>query len=168
MKKPIAIFLLLSAFIVSGYTATITNEYSIPDAAIETVVDDYLSTLNLGAYCDEYTPTLYLGTNASSPLTVPYTVTYCVTDDVVSMGGHFDIDPTLATPTTTVITMSLPVASDFTNLLDASGTFVSASGATNQLGGILADDVNDRIKMAYYASNVNPNTFSFTAMYKIK
>lgn len=112
-----------------------------------------------------YTPTLFNTTNVAA--STAYICTYMRVGNTVTVAGLVDIDPTLAAPTTTVLGISLPIASNFSANTQAGGVANSASGANTQNGGFLADATNDRVIMAYFASSTANNTFSFSFSYQV-
>lgn len=62
----------------------------------------------------------------------------------VTVSGHTTIDPTAAGPTATVLGLSIPIASNFTNSTQAGGSAHSVATQDEQFV-IYADAVNDRV-----------------------
>jgi hypothetical protein len=94
-----------------------------------------------------YTPTLYNTTNvAASVLNQDFI--FMQEGSVVTVSGSVQIDPTSAA--STVLGISLPVASNFGTSYDCNGNGTS-SGATPQLASITADDVNNRALVNFTA-----------------
>lgn len=109
-----------------------------------------------------WTPTLTNGANVAA--STAFLSNYLEFGTHVIGWGIVDIDPTAAADTSTVLGISLPVASNFAASQDCVG-FVVASGA-QRAGMILADIVNDRATVTF-ASEVTANTqFAFGFFYK--
>jgi hypothetical protein len=117
-------------------------------------------------YSGSYTPTLTNTTNiAASASGVVY---YLRVGKMVQVYGTVDIDPTAAAPTVSALGISLPIASAFTSLRDASGTAVGQTGSvTYQAGIISADAANDRVTLSFNATDTANRTWTFSFMYQI-
>jgi hypothetical protein len=106
-----------------------------------------------------YTPTRTLGTNAAAATV--YDVYYKENFDDVELWGRIDIDPTATGAT--IVYLTIPIASNFTYLLDAVGGINCDS--VNQHGAIYADTTNDRLQIQYVATSTANAAFFFHAKY---
>jgi hypothetical protein len=93
---------------------------------------------------------------------------YTRVDNQVTFAGQVAITPTLPA-TETRITMSLPVASNFTVGRDAGGTFWSSTSATqNQGGAILAETTADVLQFRMTPASNTASTYYFSGSYRVK
>lgn len=107
-----------------------------------------------------YTPTLTNVANLTA--STSYVCQYIRIANSVLVAGRVDIDPTLIV-LSCQLGISLPIASDFTNIIDCAGT-AAASGVASQNAAVLADITNNRAQMQWIASDLSnqPMYFSFT------
>lgn len=110
-----------------------------------------------------YTPTLFNTTNVAA--STPYACQWLRVGNIVMVSGLVDIDPTAAS-VSTVLGLSLPVASNFSNSLQLGGTAV-ASGAQGQAYAIISDATNDRASITGIPSSAANATHSFMFMYQV-
>lgn len=110
-----------------------------------------------------YTPTLTNTTNVVS--SVSYLAQYMRVGSTVTVSGRVDIDVSL-TATSTVLNISLPIASNLANTQNLGGTAycpaIAALGAA-----IYADATGDTAQLEYISSDVNNRQFSYHFTYQI-
>jgi len=92
-----------------------------------------------------YTPTIVLEANAAA-VTVS-TAYYLRVGNVVAVFGRLEMDPTLAA-TSTLFTLSLPIASALTSITQLAGGFWSGGTATGNAGEIRGNDVDDTARFS--------------------
>ena len=129
---------------------TVGSGLSISGTALDTAV-----TLASGTY----TPTLTNGVNVGA--STAYQCQYLRVGSTVTVSGRVDIDPTSAS-TQTILSMSLPVASNIGATEDVGGTFNTPQ--VEQGGGIYGASVTDTAEFEFVpasASNL-ANYFTFT------
>jgi len=144
---------------------TKTESFEIPDAAIAAMVDAYLAANPPGAVqpfdgdAGEYTPTLSNVANGSS--LVPHPLKWMRIKDMVYAAGNVDF----AGSSLTTISMSLPIASNFT---DTNGAELSGMlGNTDRAGQIVGDPVNDCAILYIKPANSVAARYSISFMYKV-
>ena len=118
-------------------------EASLVSTFMLTVLDDTTATAalaTLGIVASTYTPTLTSSTNVAA--STAYVCLYIRVGNNVYVFGRVDIDPTSAVPTTTILGISLPVASNFSLTTQAHGVGTSAA-VSGQHGGITSDATSD-------------------------
>lgn len=111
-----------------------------------------------------YTPTLFNTTNVAA--STAYVCQWSKVGPVVTVSGAVDIDATLAAGTNTILGMSLPVASNFTNRSNCGGTAAS-DAAVGLSAPIKGDTGNDRALIQFLSSSLTNDTYSFTFTYLI-
>jgi hypothetical protein len=110
-----------------------------------------------------YVPVLTNTTNVSASQAYQAMVTR--KGNVVTVHGALDITPT-ANGLATILGISIPVASNFTNAItDASG---QANSLSNVNAGIIADTVNDRCTLQFTSTNAVLNRLYYTFSYTLK
>lgn len=114
-------------------------------------------------YSGTYTPTFTNTTNVAA--STPRLCTYYRVGNSVTIAGQFEIDPTL-TAVSTVMGISLPVASNFTTLLQAGGT-ASAIAIASESGGIISNATSDYIELIFIPVDLSNHVMTFTATYTI-
>jgi hypothetical protein len=115
-----------------------------------------------GIVVGTYTPVLYNTTNVAA--STAYVCQYCQIGTFVMVSGRVAIDPTAAAAT--LLGMSLPVASVFTQASEAGGTGVSP-GVASQCAAIYADATQHRALMGFVATNTTNQNWSFSYGYRI-
>lgn len=110
-----------------------------------------------------YTPTLTNSANITA--STPRLCTYTRNNNVVTVSGQFDIDPT-TTSTLTTLGMSLPIASNFTTAFQAGGT-AAASAVTDGGMAVFSDATNDRVTFQYVCTDTTNHTMCFSFTYQI-
>jgi hypothetical protein len=119
-------------------------------------------TLNAGGiiYSDTYTPTLYNTTNVAA--STPQVTHYARIGNFVMVSGVVAIDTT--TTGTSVLGMSLPIASAFSSAIQLGGT-----GAlnTNEVARLRADVTNDRVLWEWTAVATANVSWAFSFGYLI-
>jgi hypothetical protein len=134
---------------VMGYQATITEERE---------------TLLSG----RWTPTATLGTNVAAA--VPGSAHYIRVGNIVHFAGRITIDPT-ATGFCT-LELSLPIASNFSSLTDASGVFnalgVTGVATTVDTGAIEGSVANDRLVLSFITTDTANRAYYYCGSYEVK
>lgn len=110
-----------------------------------------------------YTPTLFNTTNVAA--STSYEAWWTRIGNLVTVYGTVDIDPTAAAPTATVLGISLPIASNLGNTTQGTGQAVNDN--FNVVGLMYSDAANDRMALAFNATNGNNQGFRYTFRYKI-
>lgn len=114
-----------------------------------------------------WTPTLTAVANVASVVDNPV-CQYMRVRSVVTVSGQFTIAITAGSGTLTQVGISIPVASDFAALTQASGVASSLTvSGTNDSGQISADTTNNRLTFSFYAATTATRTFKFHATYLI-
>ncbi len=109
-----------------------------------------------------YTPTL---TNvANIDASTAYVCQYMRVGNVVTVSGQVSIDPTTAA-TFTQLELSLPVASNFANAYELSGTAVSIVGLNSC--SVYASIANDRAVIGFITNSVTNQGYTFSFTYLI-
>lgn len=111
-----------------------------------------------------YTPTATNGANVDA--STPFAVHYTRVGTTVTFSGTIDIDETLAVGST-IVELSLPIASNFTSTVDASG-WVSPTNVGQFGGYITASVANDRIVVEVIGISTGTVTYKFGGSYTIK
>lgn len=109
-----------------------------------------------------YTPTLTNTTNVAA--STAYECQYARIGDVVIVSGKVDVDPTAAA--STVLTISLPVASNLANPEQLAGTAFCPAIA-GQGAAIVGDATNDKALMWWVAVDITNQPMYFTFMYQV-
>lgn len=110
-----------------------------------------------------YTPTL---TNvANLDASTAYACQYLRVGSVVTVSGRVDIDPTL-TATSTILGISLPVASTFAANTNCGGV-AFAEGIAGMGGAIEADATNFRAQLVFISSDVTNKGMWFLFTYRV-
>jgi len=141
-----------------GATPTLHGAITLGTSASDTINHIGLSTGRAAA--TTYTPTLSSFVNvASATLRAAW---YMRTNDIVS--GHVicDIDPTLASGTTLIVT--LPVPSAFVSTYDASGHGISDA---SEVGIVNADAAGDRLYYTYTSGSTSSTQHRIAFSYKV-
>jgi hypothetical protein len=108
-----------------------------------------------------YTPTLTNTTNVAA--STAYVTNYCRVGNMVTVAGRLEIDPTATGATE--LGISLPITSDLADPHDASGT--AAEGSSGQVGRIYADQTNNRLVLAFNATDTANRNWAFHASYRV-
>jgi hypothetical protein len=109
-----------------------------------------------------YTPTLFNTTNIDS--TTAFQCQYMRVGSVITVSGKITINPNNS-GSTTVIGVSLPVASNFGAEEDCGG--VAACTSTQQSAAIMADAANNRATIEFVATSGTPRDWFFTFTYRV-
>ena len=112
-------------------------------------------------YSGTYTPTLTNTTNVAS--STAFECYYTQVGKVVTVSGQIYVDPTNLGAW--VLGVSIPVASNFTSVRQASGCM--ADEVSSQTARAYADSTNDRLTFTGIATSTNERTFGFTVQYVI-
>lgn len=116
-----------------------------------------------GAISGTYTPTLTTVANLATATT--YSCQFMRVENMVTVSGRVDVDPTL-TATATSLGISLPIVSDFSVPQDCGGIACSP-GIAGQVMAILGDATNNRATMAWIAGDITNQTTYFNFTYRV-
>lgn len=119
-----------------------------------------LAALNLAS--GTYTPSLFSVSNIGA--STAYSCQYVRVGSTVTVSGRVDIDPVGAV--STVLGISLPIASAFANQNELAGSGASP-GIAGQCAGIFADVANARASIQWIAVDVTNQSWYFTLTYRI-
>jgi hypothetical protein len=111
-----------------------------------------------------YTPTLTNGANVAA--STPAKCIYARVGSAVMVQGVLNVDPTAAASATTVIGVSLPIASNFASSTDLSGTINTGGFATSDAG-ISADIANDRATIVFASNTTSAFDLRFQFGYEV-
>ncbi len=127
------------------------------------VTADTDSALSSGVY----TPTTTAGANTNVAAATFSEAMWTRIGDVVHVAGYAMLDPTA--DANTVLSISLPIASNFTDVSDCAGTGKIVTINTSGNGAIYADTANDLALIRFVGTGTTSNQpFTFHFMYKIK
>lgn len=110
-----------------------------------------------------YTPTLTNTTNVAS--SAASECQYLRVYSVATISGQVTI--AAAATGSTVLKMSLPLASKFVSTGQAAGTFASTTLGSTTTGAILADIVNGVLEFRFNAANTTSTVYAFTVTYQV-
>lgn len=118
----------------------------------------------LGIVVSTYTPTLTNTTNVAA--STAYEARYIQIDNQVTVFFKVDVDPT-SSAASTVLGISLPVASNLTGDSQLSGT---AAGITTagEVAGIVGDTTNDRATMQWITSTTANHSMNGSFNYVVQ
>lgn len=100
-----------------------------------------------------YTPTLTNTTNISSSTAEP--CVYQRIGNVVSVNCPINLTCTAGSNTTTLLEVSLPVASDFDASTDLSGGISSDASTSSEHGRVSPDTANDRAEVSFFCNSTS-------------
>ena len=109
-----------------------------------------------------YTPTLTNTTNIAT--STAFACQYLRVGNVVHVAGRVDIDATLAGATSTVLDMTLPIASDIASSINLGGVGSNASGASGEIRG---DATGILARFTYPSGTTANSSFFFTFTYLV-
>lgn len=114
----------------------------------------------------EYTPTLTNETNVSA--STAFACRYIRVSNTIYVSGRLDIDPTSGS-STTIVGISLPVATTFSAATKCTGTAVMDSPIQNMAAVIFADTTNNRAKFSGLvgASDLSNRSWYFNFSYTL-
>jgi hypothetical protein len=131
----------------------------------DVLVEDTEPVQNLLPFSGTYTPTLTNGTNVAASVSSVFS--YARVGSMVTVVGSVNIDPT-ATGTLTELGISLPIASNFSQAGDGSGSIAQTTGAAAfAQGGLMADTVNDRMSCIFSPTSAASQGYSVHFTYRI-
>jgi hypothetical protein len=110
-----------------------------------------------------YTPTL--GNNANLDASTAFECQYLRVGSTVTVSGRVSVDPT-TTATPTILSLTLPIPSNFVNNEDCAGV-AFAPGFAGEGAGIFADVTNNIAWMQWVAGDVSNHSLYFTFTYAI-
>lgn len=142
----------------SGKGASFTFSNSIVTGGSLTATSINANNLQSGTY----TPTLTNVANLAA--STAYQCQWTRLDNMVTVSGKVDVDPTL-TATATQLGISLPVASSIGAQEDCAGV-AFASGVAGLGAAIRGDAGNDRAEMAYISTDTTNQPMYFTFTYE--
>jgi hypothetical protein len=149
--------------ITSGKTLSVSNSLTLAGTDSTTITFPGVSTaFNWGTY----TPTLNNGTNVAAS-TANAEVSYIRVGNIVTVAGTVKIDPT-SVSTTTILEMSLPIASDL-SANQLSGTANRANSTLPALSSpVLGNATSDRARIVFQNdSEVDNEDWAFIYQYKV-
>lgn len=120
---------------------------------------------NVGISSGTWTPTLTNTTNVAS--SVSATCRYTRVGSIVTFGGNIIVTPT-ASGANTVVGVSLPIASAFTDVADAGGPLSVRFSTASTAGQIAADTANARFIFQFSSANTASHNIGFSGTYIIK
>ena len=109
-----------------------------------------------------YTPTLTSVSNIGA--STAYSCQYLRVGTVVTVSGKVDIDPVAAV--STVLGISLPIASNLANANELGGT-AFAPGIAGQGAALFADAANDRASIQWIAVDLTNQSWFFQFAYRV-
>lgn len=118
------------------------------------------ATLNITS--GTYSPSLTNQTNVAA--STSYAATYSRNNDVVTVAGKVDIDPTAAA--STLLGISLPIASNIAAQEDVGGVAFCPAVA-REGAAIHGDAANDRATLEYVATDTANRSFHYVFQYRI-
>ena len=136
-----------------------------------TLLDDASATTaltTLGITTGVWTPTLANGANVAASTSYEGMYAHIVGEglNVGIAAGRADIDPTAAAPTTTVLGIPPPIASDFTAVTDCHG--VAGWWEVTQVGGIQASVASNHAELNFQAVSTANATVWYAFMWRIR
>lgn len=162
---------------VSGATigsGSVTNNFGIFQSG-STVVNEFEGTTQLNqvplspggvVYSSTYTPTVTSGSNVAA--SSGHVTSYMRVGNYVTISGQVEIDVT-SNATLSVVTISLPVSSNFSTGYEAGGTGVCVTaGVTSMPMYIWPEPTTDTLQMLFTSTTTNSVTFSFTVGYTVQ
>jgi hypothetical protein len=133
---------------------------------IKTLLDDASGSaalVTLGVDTSSYNPTHTLTTNIGA--STAYLSPYIKIDNYVVGVGMADIDPTAGAGTASVMGISIPIASDFTQVYQLTG--VMTQGTLAETGELIADTTNNRMTLNFAAQTTANHRVVYTYMYVV-
>jgi hypothetical protein len=115
----------------------------------------------LGTVGSTWNPILTNTTNIDS--SSAYLSSYMQLGDIVHCSGMVDVDATAASAC--VLSVSVPVASDFANVYEASGLLVGQGGGV--VGSIEADATNDLVLFKFTPTGTASVSYFFNFTYQV-
>lgn len=109
-----------------------------------------------------YTPTLTNVTNLAA--STAYLTNYVRIGSMVIVSGKVDVDPTAAA--STVLDISVPIASNFGSTEDGAGAAFSR-GTAGEGAAMLTDATSNALRMQWVTTEIANHSFWFIAMYRI-
>lgn len=151
-------------------TGTARKELTLNDAALTSGTTPVATTNGrltdgLILASGTYSPTLTGVTNVTGSTTA--TCQYARVGSTVVVSGEIMVDPTAGGGATTVLGVSLPIASNFTSATQCGGTGCFIGTATRDCCNIVADSVNDRATIEWNANDDGNNYLAFCFQYLI-
>lgn len=110
-----------------------------------------------------HTPTLTNVTNLSA--STAYQAQYLRVGSIVFLSGRVDVDPVALA--STELGISLPVASNFANIEQCSGTAGPTAGGIQETGAIVGDVTNDRAALFFLAASTANHGLTYHFMYRV-
>ena len=111
-----------------------------------------------------YTPTLTNGTNVAA--STAFECQWMRIGSVVCVSGKVNLDPTSAN-TTTILGISLPVASNFGAEEDLGGVTAATAGVTDSPGRVYANIASDRAEVSVWPGSAANQGVSFIFQYQV-
>lgn len=121
-----------------------------------------------GVVAGRWTPTATLGTNCAAA--TPGSAHYSRVGNIVHFSGRITIDPTATG--FTALELSLPIASNFASVEDASGVFnalgVTGAATTVDTGAIEASVADDRLVLNFITGDTANRAYHYCGSYEVK
>lgn len=143
--------------------ATVTSDGRLYGTALHNNSGAVTGTTNQYVASGTYTPTLTNGSNVSSSSIA--TCQWIRVGNVVTVSGAIFVDPTAAS-TATVVSISLPIASNFTGSSNLGGAAAYGSTA-NEAWNLTANSATDVASLIGWAQETASHTFGFSFTYVV-
>jgi|SRR3990172_4967661 len=111
-----------------------------------------------------YTPTLTNGANVAA--STAYQCQWMRIGAVVNVSGKFDLNPTIAN-TSTILGISLPIASNFGAEEQLGGVTGPSAGVTDSPGRVYANSTFDRAEVSVWPGSAANQGVSFIFQYQV-
>ena len=145
---------------------TIASDGRLYGSALHNNAGAVTGTTNQYIASGTYTPTANSFTNVTAA--TPSTFQWIRVGNVVTVSGVLQIQTTAGANTFTNLNLSLPIASNFTNITNCAGTGARASGGTIEEPIIVVGDTtNDAVALSFYATTSSNQTASVHFTYVI-
>lgn len=131
----------------------------VQDATDNVICLSFVRAANSGTY----TPTSSSKTNVASD--TPGVATWTRVDNIVRVTGSIAVTPTAAAPTSTSLSLTLPVTSALAAATELNGHGTEISN--NQTSRFVADAANDRAQMAFVATTIAARTHYYSFEYQV-
>lgn len=152
-----------SLSIADGKTLTASN--SLTFAGTDSTTITFPSTSTTFGF-GTYTPTLTNTTNVSASASA--VAQYYRIGDMVTVSGTVNIDPTSGVGASTLLGISLPIASNFSSGTEGGGTAAQGNGTgTGTAAAIGVDTVNKRMSLAFSCTDTTARDWLYHFTYRI-
>ena len=145
------------------YFADYSASYSSRSLVDKEYVDD--SIVAAADTVGDYTPTLFNTTNVSS--STAFESHYVESQGKVTVGITVNVSPT-TTLLSTILGISLPISSAFSQSYHATGTALADNGGAIVGGRVYADTTNDRLILDFFAVGTSAHSFNIVVVYSVE